>query len=158
RGCLILTMGRKFPTSLAEGPGGRVPFMKRETHTPPFWALALSATLACACASTHATPKGSQTMLDPNQQQKAIDLIRSIETGDQAGAAAIDPARYMQHNLAVGDGIQGFAALLQQLPKGSARALPVRAFQDGDMVFMQTEYNFFGPKIGFDVFRFENGK
>jgi len=24
-------------------------------------------------------------------------------------------------------------------------------------VFAHTEYNFFGPKIGFDVFRFEDG-
>ena len=34
----------------------------------------------------------------------------------------------------------------------------VRAFQDGDYVFTHTEYDFFGPKIGFDIFRFENGK
>jgi predicted SnoaL-like aldol condensation-catalyzing enzyme len=34
----------------------------------------------------------------------------------------------------------------------------VRSFQDGDFVFTHTEYNFFGPKIGFDIFRFEDGK
>ena len=34
----------------------------------------------------------------------------------------------------------------------------VRVFQDGDFVFAHTEYDFFGPKIGFDVFRFEDGK
>jgi len=34
----------------------------------------------------------------------------------------------------------------------------VRVFQDGDFVFLQTDYDFFGPKIGFDIFRFENGK
>ena len=47
---------------------------------------------------------------------------------------------------------------MAQLPKGSARAKPVRVFQDGDFVFAHTDYDFFGPKIGFDIFRFENGK
>ena len=32
-----------------------------------------------------------------------------------------------------------------------------RAFQDGDFVVAHTEYDFFGPKIGFDIFRFEKG-
>jgi hypothetical protein len=31
-------------------------------------------------------------------------------------------------------------------------------FEDGDFVFAHTDYDFFGPKIGFDVFRFENGR
>ncbi len=31
-------------------------------------------------------------------------------------------------------------------------------FQDGDLVFAHTDYNFFGPKIGLDIFRFEQGK
>jgi predicted SnoaL-like aldol condensation-catalyzing enzyme len=34
----------------------------------------------------------------------------------------------------------------------------VRVFQDGDFIFAHTDYNFFGPKIGFDIFRFEEGK
>jgi predicted SnoaL-like aldol condensation-catalyzing enzyme len=33
----------------------------------------------------------------------------------------------------------------------------VRVLQDGDFVATHTEYNFFGPKAGFDIFRFENG-
>ena len=34
----------------------------------------------------------------------------------------------------------------------------VRVFQDGNYVVAHTDYNFFGPKIGFDIFRFEDGK
>src|ERR1700730_3132160 len=30
--------------------------------------------------------------------------------------------------------------------------------QDGDFVVVHTDYNFFGPKVGFDIFRFEDGK
>ncbi|MEO1435003.1 MAG: nuclear transport factor 2 family protein, partial [Bacteroidota bacterium] len=31
-----------------------------------------------------------------------------------------------------------------------------RAIEDGDYVALHTEYDFFGPKAGFDLFRFEN--
>ncbi len=91
-------------------------------------------------------------------QQQVIDLLKSIETGDGAPVAVIDAKKYTQHNLAVADGLAGFGALLAQLPKGSARVNTVRAFRDGDFVFTHTDYDFFGPKIGFDIFRFENGK
>lgn len=89
--------------------------------------------------------------------EKAVSLIRSIETGDQAPVAYINPEKYTQHNLAVGDGLAGFGAVLQALPKGSAKADVKRAFQDGEYVVLHTNYNFFGPKVGFDVFRFEEG-
>ncbi|MGH9385447.1 MAG: nuclear transport factor 2 family protein [Vicinamibacterales bacterium] len=85
-------------------------------------------------------------------------LLRSIETGEQGPAAVINPHKYIQHNLGVADGLAGFAAALRHLPKGSARVKTVRVFEDGDFVFTHTDYNFFGPKIGFDVFRFENGQ
>ena len=94
--------------------------------------------------------------MNPKQQVEA--LLRSIETGDHHAAECISQAQYTQHNLAVGDGLAGFGAVLSQLPKGSARARPVRVFQDGDFVFAHTDYDFFGPKIGFDLFRFEQGK
>jgi predicted SnoaL-like aldol condensation-catalyzing enzyme len=47
--------------------------------------------------------------------------------------------------------------LLQQLPAGAARVNTVRVLQDGDFIVAHTDYNFFGPKIGFDIFRFEGG-
>lgn len=95
----------------------------------------------------------------PNdRKQQVLDLLKSIETGDPEPAAVINPTKYIQHNLAVGDGLSGFVEVLQQLPKGSARVNTVRVFQDGDYVFTHTDYDFFGPKVGFDIFRFENGK
>lgn len=93
-----------------------------------------------------------------NHKQQVSDLLKSIETGDHAPIAFINPDKYVQHNLAVGDGLAGFGAIMQQLPSGSARAATVRVFQDGDYVFAHTDYDFFGPKIGFDVFRFATGK
>ncbi len=48
--------------------------------------------------------------------------------------------------------------MLKLLPPGSAKVNTARVVQDGDFVFAHTDYNFFGPKIGFDIFRFEDGK
>jgi predicted SnoaL-like aldol condensation-catalyzing enzyme len=122
-------------------------------HASSMAAIAGSFFSLLAC--THATAK-EQTVENPKQQ--VVELLKSIETGDPKPVASINPSKYIQHNLAVADGLAGLGALLQQLPKGSAKVNTVRVFSDGDLVFAHTEYDFFGPKIGFDIFRFENGK
>jgi predicted SnoaL-like aldol condensation-catalyzing enzyme len=119
-------------------------------------AAAIGLMTLMACASPAATSLRMSTVND--QKAQVIALIKSIETGDAGPVAYINRSQYTQHNLAVGDGLAGFGAVLHALPKGSARANTVRVFQDGPFVFTHTEYNFFGPKIGFDIFRFENGK
>lgn len=93
-----------------------------------------------------------------SNKDKAVALINSIQTGDHAPIAYVNPNKYIQHNLAVGDGLAGFGAVMQTLPAGSAKASVKRAFQDGDFAVLHTEYDFFGPKAGFDIFRFENGQ
>lgn len=90
-------------------------------------------------------------------KEKAVALLESLETGDQTAVAYINPNKYIQHNLAVADGLEGFGAILQHKPEGGFKANIVRAFEDGDYVFTHTEYDFFGPKVGFDIFRFEDG-
>ncbi|WP_394149757.1 nuclear transport factor 2 family protein [Vibrio maritimus] len=94
---------------------------------------------------------------DMTNREKAIAVISSIETGDQSAIGYINPENYIQHNLGVADGLAGFGEVLQQLPEGSAKANVIRTIQDGDYVALHTEYNFFGPKAGFDIFRFEDG-
>ena len=89
------------------------------------------------------------------REQKVVDLLKAIETGASEPVATINPHHYTQHNLGAADGLAGFGALLQALPPGSARVDTVRVFKDGDFVFAHTDYDFFGPKIGFDIFRFE---
>src|SRR5215212_1320174 len=91
-------------------------------------------------------------------KQQVVALLKSIETGAAEPAGVINPGKYIQHNLAAEDGLAGFGKLMAQLPKGSARVHTVRVFKDGDFVFAHTEYDFFGPKVGFDIFRFENGQ
>lgn len=100
----------------------------------------------------------SASASSPSPKQQVTALLASIETGDPGPVAYLDAERYTQHNLGVADGLAGFGALLQQLPKGSAKVRTVRVIEDGDLVAAHTEYDFFGPKIGFDIFRFEGGK
>lgn len=92
-----------------------------------------------------------------NNKEKVVALLKSIETGALEPVGYINQNKYIQHNLSIGDGLAGFGAVLQALPANSAKVNTVRAFLDGDYVFAQTEYNFFGPKAGFDIFRFEDG-
>lgn len=107
------------------------------------------------CIAQNVKFKTDRTM---DNKEKVVALLKSIETGDTAPIAFINADKYIQHNLAIKDGLAGFGAALSALPEGSARVNTVRVFQDGDFVFAHTDYNFFGPKIGFDIFRFENGK
>ncbi|MEN0050422.1 MAG: nuclear transport factor 2 family protein [Bacteroidota bacterium] len=90
-------------------------------------------------------------------KEKVVALLNSFNTGDQTPIAYINPEKYIQHNLGVGDGLAGFGQVMQNAPEGGFKANIVRAFEDGDYVFTHTEYDFFGPKVGFDVFRFEDG-
>lgn len=102
---------------------------------------------------------GTSALSQTNSNKaKVIELINSIETGDTKAIKFINPNKYIQHNLNVKDGLSGFKEIISKLPKNSAKAKVIRAFKDGDFVFTHTKYNFFGPKIGFDIFRFEDGK
>lgn len=119
--------------------------------------FALAVTTTYGQKQKNSKTKKENTM-EISNKQKVVALLKSIETGAHEPAAYINPEKYIQHNLGVADGLAGFGAVLQQLPPNSAKVNTVRAFEDGDFVFTQTEYNFFGPKIGFDIFRFESGK
>jgi predicted SnoaL-like aldol condensation-catalyzing enzyme len=92
------------------------------------------------------------------RKQQVVALLKSIETGDSGPGAVINPDKYIRHNLGAADGLSGFGALLQALPPRPARVNTVRVFEDGDYAFAHTDYSFFGPKIGCDIFRFENGR
>ena len=96
--------------------------------------------------------------MELTKKEKATALIESLETGAQEPVSYINPNKYIQHNLAVGDGLEGFGQILANAPEGGFKAKVVRAFQDGDYVVLHTQYDFFGSKAGFDIFRFEDGQ
>jgi predicted SnoaL-like aldol condensation-catalyzing enzyme len=91
-------------------------------------------------------------------KRQIVELLKSFETGDRKPLATINPNKYIQHNLRVAEGLAGFRERWEALPKGAAKVNTVRVFQDGNFVFAHTEYNIGGPKVGFDIFRFEDGK
>ena len=95
--------------------------------------------------------------MSANYKQQVVDLLKALETGDPKPFSYINPTKYIQHNLDVAEGAAGVAALAKSLPPGT-KVNTIRVFQDGEFVFAHTEYNFFGPKIGFDIFRFEEGR
>jgi predicted SnoaL-like aldol condensation-catalyzing enzyme len=69
----------------------------------------------------------------------------------------INPSKYIQHDRNVEDGLAGLKKLLASLPP-ETKVNTVRVFADGDYVVAHSEYELSGPKVGFDIFRFEKGK
>lgn len=95
--------------------------------------------------------------------QKALELINTFATGDAEKAASLLAEGYIQHNLAYGTGCDAFVGSVQYLASAPVKTTVknIRAYEDGDKVFLQTVYNFagVGEQVAFDIFRFdENGK
>ena len=122
--------------------------------------MVLIAAALAGCAGAQDKPSDSpRPEAEPaTRKQQVVALLDSIQSGAQGPASVVNPDKFIQHNLSEADGLAGFGEVLAQLPKGSARVHNVRVFEDGDFVFTHTDYDFFGPKIGFDVFRFEDQK
>ena len=93
-----------------------------------------------------------------SKKDQIRELLKSIETGEPGPIAVVNEAKYIQHNPQTQEGSEGLAALFKRLSKTSPRVNIVRAFEDGDFVFAHTEYDFASRKIGFEVFRFEDGR
>lgn len=109
-----------------------------------------------ACATYTSTELEKETTMTSNIE-KTVALLESFNTGDAAPIAYINPENYVQHNLDVADGLAGFGEVMHHAPPQGFKANVHRAFADGNYVVTHTEYDFFGPKAGFDVFRFEDG-
>ena len=96
-------------------------------------------------------------------KDKALALINTFATGDTDAAKNLLAERYIQHNLAYGTGRDAFVGSVAYLASAPVKTTVnnIRAFEDGDKVFLQTVYNFAGAgeQVAFDIFRFDsNGK
>lgn len=91
--------------------------------------------------------------------QKALELIGTFATGDTEKAASLLAEGYIQHNLAYGTGREAFVASVSYLASAPVKTTVknIRAFEDGDKVFLQTVYNFAGAgeQVAFDIFRID---
>lgn len=92
--------------------------------------------------------------------QKALELINTFATGDTEKAKELLAEGYIQHNLAYGTGREAFVGSVAYLASAPVKTTVnnIRAFEDGDKVFLQTVYNFAGAgeQVAFDIFRIDN--
>lgn len=136
--------------------------------------LTLGAAILTGCSGNNAnentTPAASnaeqteteQTETEQTQTEKALALINTFATGDTETAKSLLAEGYIQHNLAYGTGRDAFIGSVEYLASAEVKTTVenIRAFEDGDKVFLQTVYNFAGAgeQVAFDIFRFdENG-
>ena len=107
--------------------------------------------------SRKTTEKGTEM----SNIQKALELIGTFATGDAKLAASLLDEGYIQHNLAYGTGRDAFVGSVEYLASAPVKTTVrnVRAFEDGDKVFLQSVYNFAGAgeQVAFDIFRFNSG-
>ncbi len=90
---------------------------------------------------------------------KALALINTFATGDTEAAKNLLAEGYIQHNLAYGTGRDAFLGSVEYLGAAPVKTTVnnIRAFEDGDKVFLQSVYNFAGAgeQVAFDIFRFD---
>lgn len=91
--------------------------------------------------------------------EKALALINTFATGDTEKAKELLAPGYIQHNLAYGTGADAFVGSVAYLGAAPVKTTVnnIRAFEDGDKVFLQTVYNFagMGEQVAFDIFRID---
>lgn len=92
-------------------------------------------------------------------KDKALALIHTFATGDTDAARNLLADGYIQHNLAYATGRDAFVGSVSYLASAPVKTTVhnIRAFEDGDKVFLQTVYNFAGAgeQVAFDIFRFD---
>ena len=83
-------------------------------------------------------------------KEKALALINTFATGDTVAAKDLLADGYIQHNLAYGTGAEAFIGSVAYLASAPVKTTVnnIRAFEDGDKVFLQTVYNFAGRRTG----------
>jgi predicted SnoaL-like aldol condensation-catalyzing enzyme len=116
--------------------------------------LAVTSLLLLSCVSN----QKNATKMDNKSIVRAV--LGSLQTGDKTAAETyISAEKYIQHNPQVPNGRDALIGFLPVLKEQGTTVRIVRTLQDGDLVVAHSEYFLFGKKqVGFDIFRFENGK
>lgn len=123
----------------------------------------------CSSNTTEEVQSGAETnsqetstSQEESNIDKALSLINSFASGDTSVASSLLTEDYIQHNLSYGTGRDAFISSVEYLASAEEKTTVrnIRAFEDGDYVFLHTIYNFAGAgeQVAFDIFRFENGK
>jgi predicted SnoaL-like aldol condensation-catalyzing enzyme len=93
---------------------------------------------------------------------KAMAVLGSLQSGDATPILTyINANNYTEHILDVPSGREYVNELINALPELKKNGTSVdikRIIEDGDYVAIHSDLKFFGDKVGFTLFRFENGK
>lgn len=123
-------------------------------------AVVAGAAFAGSAFAEEAAPEGGDTVQTTQQRniENTLALINTFASGDSSLAASLLDEGYIQHNLAYGTGRDAFVGSVDYLAGAEVATTvnDVRAFAEGDYVFLQTMYNFAGAgeQVAFDIFRF----
>ena len=95
-----------------------------------------------------------------SRKEQVVALLKTFETGDTVPVAYINSEKYIQHNLQVADGVEGFREAIRGAEKSGIKVNTLRVFEDGDYVFAQTLTSRPDDSIEltFDIFRYEGDK
>lgn len=118
--------------------------------------VALMLTVGLTATAQKNTAESKKEKMKTSNKEKAVAFTAGFKTNAFELLSYLHPKKYTEHDVNAADGVEGFEGLLRILPKDSPKPKIVRAIQDGDIVFTHTEYNFFGPQVAIDIFRFED--
>lgn len=91
-------------------------------------------------------------------KEKAVAVLNGLQSGEKEAAETfISANQYIQHNLNFENGREGLIGSLDYLKSIGTQVNVKRVIEDQDFVAIHSEYELDGPKIVFDIFRFENG-
>jgi len=99
----------------------------------------------------------AQSLSQQGKKESVRALLKSLETRDPKPSRIINPKNFVQHDPQIEDSVEGFRRWAARLPP-DIRVNTIRIFADSDYVVAQSEFNMAGPRIGFDIFRFEKGQ
>lgn len=87
-----------------------------------------------------AIKKEISEVMTMTNKEKALALINTFATGDTKTAGELLAENYIQHNLAYGTGREAFVGSVAYLATAPVKTTVnnIRAFEDGDKVFLQT--------------------
>lgn len=133
-----------------------------------FISLGLVISAAVTLAAYNPSNGSEETKEETNQNQevsemtnkeKAVAVLKSLQNGDKQPAEEfISAEKYIQHNLTFEDGRDGLIGSFDYLKSIDTQVNVKRVLAEGDLVAIHSEYELNGPKVIFDIFRFENGK
>ncbi|WP_373817778.1 nuclear transport factor 2 family protein [Glaesserella sp.] len=125
-------------------------------------ALAMATAAYAQNPQSTVSTKGNTTMtaqVQTNNIRNAQALINTFVSGDSAKARSLLAPNYIQHNLNYATGADAFVGAVDYLAAAPVKTTvkTVRAFADGDKVFLHNIYNFAGSgeQVAFDIFRFD---